>query len=406
MRLELVEVQYRDGPADTYALVRTGDALDALTRPEVGAALLRQMYQAAARPTERGGALVSSPTGVLEAVAPSVTGPPRVLGGEQSNTSIRYGEALILKLFRRLQPGANPEVEVGRFLTERTGFRNAPAVAATLEYSSPDGVPFALAILQTYVPNRGDAWSTTLERLRRGLDGAPLPAAVEPLRRLAEVTAELHLALGSVEDDPAFAPRPIVEGDLAAWVAAIDAEIGLAAAELRTRGREIDAARPRPRARGLSALLGSLKIRHHGDYHLGQVLERGDGDFAVIDFEGEPLKPLAARRAHGSALRDVASMLRSFDYARHAALRAGDAGDPARAARADAWYAAVRQAFLEAYLARVRAARPPLLPGSRAAVDRVLGAFELEKAAYEVRYELSHRPDWLGIPLAAFAGAG
>jgi trehalose synthase-fused probable maltokinase len=177
------------------------------------------------------------------------------------------------------------------------------------------------------------------------------------------------------------------------------AEVERAVHALIAHGHGIDPGPLFARADGVRALRGARKTRHHGDYHLGQVLETPEGNFAIIDFEGEPSKPLSVRRAKRSPLRDVAGMLRSFDYARHAALRTGDASDPRRRARAEDWYVAVRQAFLAAYLATVRREQADLLPADVAAP---LAALELEKAAYEVLYELNNRPDWLAIPLQAF----
>ncbi len=404
VRLELVAVDFAAGPSETYVLVRSGEVLDALGSPGVADALLERTREGAALPTEQGGALLFARTYALQAALRRVAAPPTLMAGEQSNTSIRYGDALILKLFRRLQPGINPELEVGRFLTERTSFRHAPRLAASLEYRAPDGACAALAILQTFVPNRGDAWSTTLERLAGVLAGERPEAAVRPMRRLGEVTASLHLALSSVADDPAFAPQPVSDADTRRWTRAIESQVARAAAALQARGVVVPMDRLLARARGVEALRGSLKIRHHGDYHLGQVLEQPDGDFTVIDFEGEPLKPLEARRERASPLRDAAGMLRSFDYARHAALRMGEADDPARVARAEAWHHAARDAFLTAYAATIQGGRSELLPALAGSVDRALAAFEIEKAAYEVLYELTHRPDWLPIPRAAFQG--
>jgi trehalose synthase-fused probable maltokinase len=319
--------------------------------------------------------------------------------GEQSNTSIRFGNQLILKLFRRLQFGPNPEVEVGRFLTDCTEFRNAPPVVGSASYIDPDGREASLALLQRFEPNRGDAWTTTLQRLRDVLDGADPSESVQAMQRLGETTAELHLALASGTGD--FSAEPIAPSDLGAWLEALEEEVRTAARALARQAIQVDTAALLRRADGLAGLRGALKIRHHGDYHLGQVLERDDGSFVIIDFEGEPAKPLALRREKRSPLRDVAGMLRSFDYARHAALRAGDSSAPGRRRAAADWYAAVRDAFLSAYVRTVTAGSESLLPGD---IDAPLAALELDKAAYEVLYELNNRPDWLPIPLAALSG--
>jgi trehalose synthase-fused probable maltokinase len=233
--------------------------------------------------------------------------------------------------------------------------------------------------------------------LRGVLDhGEPMADSVDAMARLAQTTAELHLALAGGGGD--FLAEPIGAQDLELWRQAIHDEVLTATEALARRNISVDAAALLARADGVASLAGALKTRHHGDYHLGQVLERDDGSFAIIDFEGEPSKPLSQRREKRSPLRDVAGMLRSFDYARNAALRAGDESDPHRIRRADEWYRATRAAFLDTYERAVQQVTHDLLPPDIAAP---LAALELEKAAYEVLYELNNRPDWLPIPLAA-----
>ncbi len=400
--IELVRVHFGDGPAESYALVRDAAALDLLGRATVGRELLHLAGRAGEIPTEWGGQLLVTRTRLFDEASRDTTIAPRLLGVEQSNTSLRFDDALILKLYRRLRPGINPELEICRFLTERTSFRNAPQLAASVEYRSPQGETSALVAVLTYVENRGDAWAGTLRRLADVLAGGDPEAAGQPIRRLGIVTAQMHLALASAADDPSFAPQPVSSDDVRRWIAAVDAEVDRAIAALQARGTLVDRAPLAARARGLECLVGTLKIRHHGDYHLGQTLERPDGDFVVIDFEGEPLKPLELRRARASALRDVAGMLRSFDYARHAALRAADSADPILEERAVAWLRATGSTFVDAYVSEVRSVAPRLLPDQPDAMAAALEAFELEKSAYEVLYEINHRPDWLSIPLAAF----
>jgi maltose alpha-D-glucosyltransferase/alpha-amylase len=390
IRLSLVRVDYVDGLSETYVLA------DEFAQPEVARAWLRSFAGVEVQ-AESGARVRFSPTHVLRSVAPERTEPAVPMTAEQSNTSVRYGDALMLKLFRRLQYGPNPDVEIGRFLTESSEFRGTPRVAGSVEYVTPDGQSASLAMLQEFHANRGDAWRTTLERLSRVLDGGDPAESVAAMARLGTTTAELHVALAS-GDEADFVAEPIDTQDITAWRAAILDEVQSAVDGLRRRGIEVDAQQLAERAEGIDTLLGSMKTRHHGDYHLGQVLESADGAFMIIDFEGEPAKPLAVRREKRSPLRDVAGMLRSFDYARHAALRAGDAHDEQRVARASEWYESVRTAFLHAYMSTVTPAVPGLLPlDARPALD----ALELEKAAYEVLYELNNRPDWLPIPLTA-----
>jgi trehalose synthase-fused probable maltokinase len=390
----LVEVAYVDGRPEVYVLAdRFGD-------PGLARRLLDQ-FAGASIASERGGSLEFRPTHAFGSLVRKIQSersvPISLMRGEQSNSSICFGDVLILKLFRRVQFGPNPDVEVGVFLTEHSHFRGTPEVAGSLEYTSPDGQTASLALLQRYEPNRGDAWRTTQQRLRAVLDGGETIDSVAAMARLGETTADLHLALASgTERD--FSPEPISAADIQRWRHAIRDEVRVAAEALSKRQIGVDAYPLLHRADGIAALEGALKTRHHGDYHLGQVLERDDGSFVIIDFEGEPSKPLAQRREKYSPLRDVAGMLRSLDYARNAALRDGDASDPQRVRRAAAWHAAARDAFLTRYLDVTRQRLRALLPSD---VHAPLAALELEKAAYEILYELNNRPDWLPIPLAA-----
>ncbi len=394
--MALVEVSYANGPSETYVVT------DRFDDPSVGRALLRH-FEGVTLPTQRGGSLVFRPTHVFHAIPPHRLEPIAPLRGEQSNTSLRFGDGLILKLFRRLQFGPHPDVEVGWFLTEQTGFEGTPPLAGSLTYVSPNGDEAALVLLQQFERNRGDAWTTTLARVCSVLEGAPISETLPAIRRLGTTTAELHLALASGTGD--FGAEPITAADVEAWSGSLDGELGVALDALERHHvtlhpRVVETLRER--ARGLAALEGGLKARHHGDYHLGQVLERDDGAYAIIDFEGEPSRPLAQRREKRTPLRDVAGMLRSFDYARHAAVRAcASASSPDVARGGREWYTAAREAFLDAYLAVARGRRG-LVPRDLAGP---LAALELEKAAYEVLYEVNNRPDWLPIPLAAFVAS-
>lgn len=380
-QLSLLEVQYESGPSDTYVLV------DRLDDPVVARGILDH-FGGLTLPTDSGGRLVFRPTHVFHV---RDVEPIKPLSGEQSNTSIRFGNALILKLFRRLQFGPNPDVEIGWFLTEHTDFRGTPPVAGSLTYECANGDQAHLAMLQRFEPNCGDAWTTTVGRVREFLSGGEIRASIDAARRLGATTAELHLALASGSGE--FSAETITSDDVAAWTTSVEEEVRLTVEALSRKGIDVDAGALTCAIEGLSSLVGAIKARHHGDYHLGQVLERNDGSFAIIDFEGEPSRPLAQRREKRPPLRDVAGMLRSFDYARHSALR--DGGDPSRAG---SWYTEVRETFLDEYL-KVARRRPGLLPAD---VAPALAALELEKAAYEVMYELNNRPDWLPIPLAAF----
>jgi trehalose synthase-fused probable maltokinase len=324
----------------------------------------------------------------------------RRLIGEQSNTSVVVGD-LVLKSLRRPQPGLNPDLEITRFLTTRTAFRHVPRLAGWVEYARA-GQPATLAVLQEFVPNTGDGWTHVLSTL--GGRGAEIERRPDPLledvRELGAITGGLHVALASDDRDADFRPEPVDLDDTARWAAEITSELG--ASDVRERSgdaRAADAA-----ARALAALDGlagaTAKIRVHGDYHLGQVLKTPDG-FVIIDFEGEPARPLAERRRKQPALRDVAGMLRSLDYAAHAvALRRPEAERAAALVALTAWEAQARDAFLAGYLGAVAKSPVPLVPATAGALGAVCAPFELQKALYELRYELDNRPDWVAIPLA------
>jgi predicted trehalose synthase len=402
----LARVRLDDGAIDRYCLALAegpGEPTDALDDP----AFCRELWRLVARGGRlpgRAGVLEGRPTG---APAPELApeAPIRRLAGEQSNTSVIVGEASILKLLRRLAPGINPEVEVTRFLTDRA-FANAPRLHGHLEYRPAAGPALTVAVLQQLVAGARDGWEWMVEALaslHRGAAGPPDPArarqaeaeTIGGLWRLGEVTAALHLALASGADDPAFAPEPITRADIATWAAAVDTQLAAARAvigdgELGSRLPGIE--------RGLAALLGRVRIRHHGDLHLGQTLRRDrDGDFVIIDYEGEPLRPLAERRAKHAAVRDVAGVLRSIGYASAAALaRAAGGAAPERAHRAEAWEAQARDAYVGGYRCAARGA--PFLPERDEAFARSVAVFELEKAAYEVVYEANNRPGWIAIP--------
>jgi maltokinase len=316
---------------------------------------------------------------------------PRSLGVEQSNTSVVFGDEYILKAYRRLEAGINPELELVRFLTERE-FEHIPALTGWYAYTGAV-MELTLGIVQEFVPGGRDGWELALAEI------ASDPARFrDRLRRLGEVTGAMHGALASDRSDPEFAPEDASAEALALLVATIDEEIDTlflnlphqeSVAPIAGRGEEV---RERLRQISHSGDVGGV-IRTHGDYHLGQALWAED-DWLVLDFEGEPARSLTERRRKRSPLRDVAGMLRSFAYAASAAELVNGVAPPA------GWEQEAREEFLEGYLASVDRS---VLPSSPAAVDRLLAVFELEKAVYELRYELNNRPDWVRIPVAGIA---
>jgi maltokinase len=317
-------------------------------------------------------------------------------GVEQSNSSFILGEQVILKVIRRLEPGTSPEYEVGRFLTTRTRFRAMPALLGALHLEGQARVTIATA--HEYVAGVKDGWSYLLERYRAAGAG-PFPEdLIDELRDLGRTVGELHLALASDPDDPAFAPEPIQQEDLQRWSAGLVGELGVTLAEASRLfpdlfERRSEVARRAMRMAGLHP--SGVKMRLHGDLHLGQVLRR-DAGWLVFDFEGEPGRALASRREKHSPLRDVAGMLRSLAYS-VAKLELDGAPRSDRVERS-------RAAFLDGYLGAVQGSG--LLPSPDEDCLGLLHALELEKVLYEIRYEVNNRPDWARIPVSALLNPG
>jgi maltose alpha-D-glucosyltransferase/alpha-amylase len=361
--------------------------------------------------------------------------PSRLSSAEQSNTSILYDSLAILKLFRHLRPGAeNPDVEIARFLTEVAHFTATPTYLGDLHRTSDSTT---LAFLQSFAPNEGDGWAWTLTQLEAFYKsatkaGAPHLASemwvfpspnlsghatpyLEAATLLGRRTAELHLALATPTHDPAFAAEPYTADDLILDHQRISAQVNTTLDQLNTslskltpevaaNTKTLLSSRQQLLTR-VAALTGDpttfgQRIRIHGDYHLGQLLRTKD-DFLIVDFEGEPARSLAERRQKQSPLRDVAGMIRSFSYAAHTGLSNAIHLNPTEAASltpwATAWESAVSAAFLKSYNDTI-ATNPQLTPQPQQA-KTLLNALLLEKALYELRYELNNRPDWVSIPL-------
>jgi maltose alpha-D-glucosyltransferase/alpha-amylase len=430
-------------PLLSYALAKTrrgpkvGGLHEAVVEDDFVRALAGALRDGRELPGGEGGVLRFCGTAALAelpSVQPDVLaeGEVRRLGGEQSNTTVLVGQELILKLYRRLQQGVQPEIEVARFLTEEAHFPNTPALLGWAERTDPDGAATtALMVAFAHVRNQGDAWEFTLNELDRLLDEAvllggtadqevdPLLPSVARAELLGRRTAEMHLALASPTDDPAFAAEPVETADLEAWAEAVHRQVerglralGTGLAELSDADAELahrlTNARERLFARVASIAAeapAGMKTRLHGDYHLGQVLVSGE-DFQIIDFEGEPRRSLAERRQKSSPWRDVAGMLRSYDYAAWSAVDHlyldGKSSDVALAALEE-WRRRSTAAFLAGYRAAMAEAPQPAPAGGAAAdaagAERLLELFLIEKATYELEYEAAHRPKWLHVPL-------
>jgi trehalose synthase-fused probable maltokinase len=367
-------------------------------------------------------------SGALRWIAEPVSGvtppssdlPTKLGSAEQSNTSILVGDQAIIKLFRTLQPGIHPDVEVTRFLTTRAGFANTPRLIASASFQDERG-SYVAAMMQELVPGAIDAWSYALEQSREYFaapKGKDLPIRfVEDARGLGQITRAMHDALASDADDPAFAPDEVEAEDLDRWALRtkhmIQSSLTLLEKQLKS------ATFPKDRLAEAQALIrrrehflawideiddalsedAGAKIRTHGDYHLGQVLRSANADFMVIDFEGEPSRPLEERREKTSALRDVAGMLRSFAYAAATLATEQKQLDLAtRELRTARWERDVRAAYLEGYLGAADEDDADILPEERDHVKKLISLFEAEKAFYELAYELNNRPAWVWSP--------
>jgi trehalose synthase-fused probable maltokinase len=464
-------VRYQTGPSETYVLPLHAEALlqssmegdepesrddiivqlplsDALQHPEV----LRSLYDAIEyKSVFRGlhGEIRALQTTSFPEISlpPGDASNPKLNAGEQSNSSSIFGNRSILKIFRRLQEGVNPELEVGRFLTKRVNFPNAAPLGGWLEYVTGDGAVMTLGVLQGFVPNDGDAWQYTLkslasfwrdapDRFKEILDhnisdknvavqDAQVPALafellgpyLDSVTLLGQRTAELHDALASDKNDPAFAPEPFTAAFQRQTAAALSVDAVETFALLRSQLANL----PRPLRGSAENVLGKenevlatihetlgrplsgLRTRIHGDYHLGQVLCAA-GDFVIIDFEGEPGRPISDRVVKRSALQDVAGMLRSFHYAAFAPLLAtlrgieAPQGEESRlAALAGRWSEWVSTQFLRAYFENVGSA--DFLSKHRQEISSSLRLHLLAKVVFELSYELNNRPEWVKIPL-------
>lgn len=415
-------------PAGATAIARSGDVhvYDAVEDPDFRRRLVHA-FGHGCRMEEEDRAWVVEPEGAKTLVLPP-DAEIRLGSAEQSNTSMRIGSAAILKLYRRIEPGEHPDVEITRFLTTQHGFPNTPVLLGSIHWEDPDGTRTVGGMIQELVPEAKDAWEYALET-GRPYFGAPRDASPEnafaaDAAQLGRVTRTMHEVLASDATDPAFAAEKVKESTVEAWgerarhqvtsaIQLLERQVGAGAlagdrleeAKVVVRRREhylelideiVDDVEEDP----------GLCIRHHGDYHLGQVLRTAAGEFMVIDFEGEPARSLEERRRKQSGLRDVAGMLRSFAYAAatlaaEANGRRGGGLDPGTVeVRAGRWERDAREGFLQAYFA---GEMPAFLPRKAEHARKLLALFEIEKVFYELAYELNNRPEWVRIPLRGVA---
>jgi maltose alpha-D-glucosyltransferase/alpha-amylase len=469
--LAVIQVTYVSGPSENYSLPLILNAPEAplpagapfLTAKVAGEPSERVLYDAMLHESfldflfdaivqgkvfaGGGGKVTATRTAALSELWQLSQGRlhPAIMNVEQSNTSVVFGKRLVLKLFRHLEQGINPDVEIGTFLTNAR-FPHSAAVAGYLEYAAENCQASSLGLLQAFVVNQGDAWKRTLRDLAayyeraahfaiqaneisQGglLAQASLPVTAQAHERigsylrlaqlLAQRTAELHLVLSSEPNDPAFCPEPFGADELRAFCDSALELVGQTFELLRQRQHLLHPnvhelvqhvlASEQNALNRLQSIpdrtITAMRTRIHGDYHLGQVLLTGD-DFVIIDFEGEPARSLSERRAKRSPLQDVAGMLRSFHYAAYAPL----VGDPAKtgnlkrlAPHARYWQTWVSTAFLRTYLDT--SGNAGYIPRSQVELETLLDAYLLDKAMYELRYELNNRPNWVAIPLEGIA---
>jgi trehalose synthase-fused probable maltokinase len=405
--LALVETRFATGTHELYQLplairppndIARGDSIshtddwalyDALAEPEQAHELLRRIATSDEIETDDGH-FSFHPFESAENL--TEVSDVRLIGVEQSNSSVVFDEHTVLKVFRKLEPGVNPELEVLRFLTYR-GFPNIAPLHGWYEYA---GHAFAatLGVAQAFLPDAVGGWELAMDEITAAPD-----AFLERLGTLGTATAQLHNTLASDASDPAFSPEEPSQESLALLTATVDEDIERIflrlpdddprLAPIAGRGQDV---RERLAARAQIGVTGRV-IRTHGDYHLGQTLHTPRG-WVIIDFEGEPARSLPERRQKRSPLRDVAGMLRSFAYVTSAVELLGRQSAP------EGYEQRMREQFLTCYFAAVDTT---LMPGGEAAIANLLSIFELEKAIYELRYELNNRPDWITIPVAGIA---
>jgi trehalose synthase-fused probable maltokinase len=476
--LLFILVEYRDGTPETYAFSvtaalgeqaaqiqkdmpstmvttlkvrtkeceQTGVLYDALWNPDFSRTLLSAIGQGSRFTGETGTLIASSTQAYGKLISGGAALEPAVMKAEQSNTSVAYGDRLIMKVYRRVENGVNPDLEIGRILTTMN-FPHTPPVSGSIEYIRANGETITTAILQGFVHNQGDAWKYTLEAFDRYLErGRAQPTGREdeltlnePLlemvqkeiptfareligpyldsaSRIGQRTAELHVVLANVQNNPDFTPEPFSLEYRRSRYESMCRVASQTSSLLKGRLNDLSSdteqearlvvnseAQILDRFRDFFELeTSALRIRCHGDYHLGQVLYTGQ-DFVISDFEGEPARPLSERRMKHTPIMDVAGMLRSFQYAPYAALSRQQSkllaeGD---GRRIDPWVRFwsgwVSVVFLKAYLAI--AGRTSFWPGSQEEFQVLFDAHLLEKALYEIRYELNNRPDWVRIPV-------
>ncbi len=459
-QLWFIEISYLDAPTEIYAIpvkIASHDAVRSISQNAQHAIIARfagndgavlfdaiwdatfrsQLFEAIARRQAlkaRAGDFVGVTASGFEADQALTSSDSHVVSGEQSNSSMLFDNKFFLKLYRKIEDGLNPDVEINRFLTEQTKFPNVPGFVGAIEYRRPKAEPTVVCLLQRAATNEGDVWTRTVDSVGRFYErvlerkadlqnesappGALLDELIggvypEKVKLFGQRTGELHLALTSSPDDPAFLPEPFnamaqrsvyqtMRTTLRRTFDLLEKKLSALSRAFRNEAKAVLAAEQEILAREkrlLDRRTKAAKIRIHGDYHLGQLLYTGK-DFVILDFEGEPARPLSDRKLKRSALRDVAGMMRSFQYAAYSALwqpamREEDV--PFLERWADLWYRQMSSVFLQSYLKTTTGAI--FVPKNSDDFQIMLEAYLLDKAVYEIGYELNHRPTWVVIPI-------
>jgi trehalose synthase-fused probable maltokinase len=409
LAIVLIEILFDDGSQETYQLVlemgagEGGAIQDALNDPRACQALYETIRDHDGFAGQAGSIRIKRGRSFPKDHFPVDSIQPLSL--EQSNSSVVFGDALFLKLFRSVVFGLNPDFEINLFLMKHPDFDYSPKIFAALEYERPDSSA-TLAFVQEYIRGTGSALEFATEAINQYLDDPSIEtidAFAPTAKQLGAILGELHLALASDDADPAFAREPVIENDMVEWWASINQRLEqlepcFESGEpvLLQLWQEVEAA-----FRSLEPVTDpGMKIRNHGDYHLDQVLRTGKGWF-ILDFEGEPNRSLEERRRKNSPLRDIAIMMRSFGYVAHTVAseraRPGTEIRDTQLRYADQWESAMRAAFLQGYYSHMNDS--PLLPAKEADRQRLLNVFELDRAITELSYDINNRPDWTHIGL-------
>jgi maltose alpha-D-glucosyltransferase/alpha-amylase len=418
------------GPASVLAAVRRGKRegtlLDATAEPEFIKTLMAKIH--ANETVHKDGQKIEfRPTTAFAGVPMPQINTVSAIEREQSNSSVIVDGKYVVKILRRVTPGIHPEIEVGRFLVDVAHFQNAPALLGTVELAEDDSRT-ALAVVHEFIENQGDAWSVTSASLDRFIDEQRMlpdeavtetsetASMLQRMRQIGRRTAELHLALASRGDIPEFAPEAISAPDTAGWTDAAVARacnvLGLIEGGLKSFTEPATSLAERLLAyrdavigrieSGRNVVYAGMKIRHHGDFHLGQVLIARD-DAYILDFEGEPRRALTERRGKQPPARDVAGFLRSIDYATSSAIHRSPNLTPEERAvlarRIRAWGENLATSYWDSY--RKTLGDAALWPTDPAQTQSLLDFFLFEKAIYEIEYELTNRPAWAHIPIEA-----